>query len=481
MSGQDIQAAWQARLHAVPIAPALTLTAEGLLLGAGTVLVAATAPRRLGSLQGQEPRVLALLAAAYGKSVAPSVLGNIERAAKAWSEGNDCLAHIHLAHTGLHPLHDDVRTAAYRLYLADGALRAGASSRDILKALHLDVRHIDAVEKYSPDQPRVPKGSGRTSGEWTDSEETDSDAASGGAKAREEPQVSSLLGRMPVPGASFLSELGAAQVAELAAYAARLLGPVGGAAAIFGLLFIPSPNDVHVEGDVPEIPGLRYSWNRDETQLYLTYRDANGGQRTFVVHLDGDVFRDEQGQVIGRVIGDNRVAIDALAVLPDVVKQDEPRLCPAPAPDRAGSNRGKSYEEDFARQYEDFLKRFVNPNAPTPSGYVYYLPNPAQEGQSISYDDCQKATGFLFEYKGEQYDRLLSVPQIRTEIIADFLKQSANQMAASGGVRSCGSLRKRKQRASRASSLTTRTRGASTSRSAMCPGRRGGHDERAVL
>ena len=127
------------------------------------------------------------------------------------------------------------------------------------------------------------------------------------------------------------------------------------------------------------------------------------------------------------------MAIDAIAVLPDLVDQDEPRLCPSPAPDRPGSHRGKSYEDDFARQYEDFLKKLINPDAPTPSGFVYYLPNTAQNGAPVSYDDCQKATGFLFEFKGEEYAWLLTVPQIRKEITDDFLRQSANQITASGG------------------------------------------------
>ena len=167
--------------------------------------------------------------------------------------------------------------------------------------------------------------------------------------------------------------------------------------------------------------------------FYLTYDDPDGQQRTFSASLDGDVFRDEKGNVIGRVIGGNRVAIDAVAALPDLVQQDEPRLCPAPAPDRPGSNRGKTYEEDFARQYEDFLKKLVNPDAPTPSGYVYYLPNPAQNGAPVTYDDCQRATGFLFEFKAEQYAWLLTVAQARENITDQFLTQSAKQIAASGG------------------------------------------------
>jgi hypothetical protein len=61
------------------------------------------------------------------------------------------------------------------------------------------------------------------------------------------------------------------------------------------------------------------------------------------------------------------------------------------------------------------------------------LPNPAGNGQPVSYDDCQKATGFLFEFKGEQYAWLLTVESIVGSITDKFLAQSASQIAASGG------------------------------------------------
>jgi hypothetical protein len=357
-------------------------------------------------MRGQETRVLALLSAAYGKAIAPLVLGNIERAAKAWSEGDDCLAYIHLVHARLQP-RDDFERGAYRLFMAHCAMMHGASPRAVFEALHLDARYIGSVEKlYNPEQPRVPAGSGRISGQWT-----------------------RLL--------SWIGELTVAQVVELGAYASRVFGPAGAAAAAFGLLFIPSPNNVRVEGEVPEIPGLRYSWNRDETLLHLTYVHADGAQRTFSAHLDGDVFRDEHGQIIGRVIGGNKIAIDAVAVLPDLVKNDEPRLCPAPARDVPGSDRGKPYEENRARQYEDFLKKFINPppDAPTPSGFVYYLPNPDPKGSGkpVSYDDCQHASAVLFEFKGESYAKLLKSPITRRSVEDRFLEQSASQISASGG------------------------------------------------
>jgi hypothetical protein len=86
--------------------------------------------------------------------------------------------------------------------------------------------HIEAVEKvYNPSEPRVPPGSGRTSGQWT-------------------------------RGFSVLADLTEAAAEQLGAFAARLLTRAGGtAAAAFGLLFIPSPNKLSVEGEVVGVPG----------------------------------------------------------------------------------------------------------------------------------------------------------------------------------------------------------------------------------
>jgi hypothetical protein len=161
---EQLRNAWHARKRLVPISPVLTLTPEGLVLGAGTVLVPADGPRRLQSVQGREARVLALLSAAFGKAIAPSVLGNIERAAKAWSEGDDCLAYIHLAHARL-PTLQDPYDAARRLFIVDGFMKVGTSPRAVFDAFHFGAAYIDAVEKlFNPDEPRVPAGSGRTSG-----------------------------------------------------------------------------------------------------------------------------------------------------------------------------------------------------------------------------------------------------------------------------------------------------------------------------
>ncbi len=71
------------------------------------------------------------------------------------------------------------------------------------------------------------------------------------------------------------------------------------ALAAFGLLFIPSPNNIHVEGDVAGVPGLRYAFNREEAVVQFTYNASDGTQRTFTAWREGDVVRDITGRVIG--------------------------------------------------------------------------------------------------------------------------------------------------------------------------------------
>jgi hypothetical protein len=375
MLEKQLRDAWFARERVVPIYPVMTFAPDGLVLGAGTVLLQAEGERQLQSLCGQEARILALLTVAYGRVVAPAVLGNIERAVKSWQDGDQCLAHIHLAHSGLHAP-SRLRTAACRLFVAECALNAGVSPHVIFQALKISNSDMDAVEKaYNPAEPRVPAGSGRTSGEWTDGESTGEDDAPSETTAGGASQGSSGLA---LPASSFLGELNAAQAAELGIYALRALGSVGAAAAAFGLLFIPSANDLHVEGEVPEIPGLRYSWNRDEALLHLNYVDATGQTTNFTAQLEDDVFRDESGNVVARILPCGNIVVDKASVFPDSANDNEPRLCPMPGLDKPGE-RG--------RDYEDYVKSVVNPIDTTPRYWGFQLVNPTTGGL-VYYDDC---------------------------------------------------------------------------------------------
>ena len=106
-----------------------------------------------------------------------------------------------------------------------------------------------------------------------------------------------------------------------------------------GVLVFPSPNRIRVEGDIKGLPGGRYWWNRDEAQLQLTCETADGEQRTFTAWRHEDKVVDQNGRVVGRVLADDTIFIDAAAVSPDLVKSDEPRLCPAPGPEKPGGER----------------------------------------------------------------------------------------------------------------------------------------------
>jgi hypothetical protein len=389
----QLRNAWRFRERAFPISPHPCFTSTGLTLGAGTVLVAAEAERRLKSMHGEETRVLALLSAAYAKAIAPSVLGNIERAAKAWREGDDCLAYIHLAHAGL-PESDDPAEAARRLFIADGFMKAGAQPRTVFNALAVDPAYIDAVEKlYNEAEPRVAPGSGRASGEWT-------------------------------RGGSFLADLTAEAAKQLGRFALGLLPPhVRAAVAALGILVIPSPNNLRSSGDVSGLPGLKYSWNRDESQIHFTYDSGDGQPRTFSAQLEDDVFRDEQGRVVGRALPNGTVVIDTSAISVDLADEDDPKLCPAPGKDRGGSERG--------RDYEDYVKRVVNPDNPTPRGMGYQLVNP-DTGKLVYYDDCEHSTGAMIEAK-DGYVGLLSFPKGEDSVRDEWLKESARQIAAANG------------------------------------------------
>ena len=264
------------------------------------------------------------------------------------------------------------------------------------KALDLDAAYIDAVEKvYNPAEPRVPAGSGRPSGEWT-------------------------------RGLSVLGDLTAEAAEQLGNFALRLLGASlsEGAAAVaaFGLLFIPSPNRLSVEGEVDGLPGVSYAWNRDESTLHLTYESPEGIQNTFSAQLEDDVFRDKSGRIIAHILPGGSIAVDPAAVFPDVANDNEPRLCPLPGLDKPGE-RG--------RDYEDYVKSVVNSVDTTPRYWGFQLLNPGT-GKLVYYDDCQHTTGMMVDAKGPEYANLLTFDAGRKSVQEQFLDESARQLAALG-------------------------------------------------
>jgi hypothetical protein len=157
MTHDEIKAAWD-KAAAGPLAVDLRFDGGALVLGAGTVLAKAGAPV-------DEMGLAARLAAAHGHTVEALPLRHVRRAIETWREGDEALALIHLALSGLAKLarpKDDAR----RLFMADALLKLGVEPTAVVKTLGLGPAS-NPLDKYNPDQPRVAAGNGRVSGQWT--------------------------------------------------------------------------------------------------------------------------------------------------------------------------------------------------------------------------------------------------------------------------------------------------------------------------
>ncbi|HUC69820.1 MAG TPA: hypothetical protein VMS01_01385, partial [Stellaceae bacterium] len=164
-----LRAEWSKSARLRPMHRVMTITEDGLMLGAGTVLTkmdrAAEPTTGLVLGAAAEERLLALLAAGYGRPVEGRVLGNIRRASQYWRDGQWHLAAIELALTGLPPLADEPG-ASYRLYLADRLIDSGFAPRKVAKALGVGLALPDTARAgFNPNQPRVPAGN-PDGGQW---------------------------------------------------------------------------------------------------------------------------------------------------------------------------------------------------------------------------------------------------------------------------------------------------------------------------
>jgi hypothetical protein len=147
------------------------------LLGAGTCLakmVPGAGGASILALDGQASRIFALLSVAYQGRVPVSIMETLRKASDFWSRGEQALAHLQLSFCRLPPL--ETNEQAFRLFAADALLEAGLSPRRLREALDLDPAPLDFLQKYNPDQPRVPAGNGRESGRWGEGSGADTPA-----------------------------------------------------------------------------------------------------------------------------------------------------------------------------------------------------------------------------------------------------------------------------------------------------------------
>jgi hypothetical protein len=405
------------RLSRAPIGTAVEINDAGLVFGASTVLARMTRDVEGASvlaLDEDRARMIALLAAAYGRTVSPDVFRHIEGASEQWRRGDKALANIRLAFARLPRL--ETRADAFRLFHAEDLLERGVSPRALMLAFGFDPAVAD-LAKYDPNQPRVPAGNGRQSGEWGDG---------GGAPRSAEPAHrrpdSVTITSVPVVGesnsreafvgaagaragtSSFLADIAPETLEALGAFALRFSIPT----AVLGALIIPSPNDgVTAQGSLPDHPDVSYRLDRPEGMLVLSAKAGDGSDVTLRARNRNGVFVDiATGTRIGRDLqGDLFLSWDAVqdaiqarkdanpqaaAGTQSDQKSDEPQLCPAPVKDIP---HGAS---DRANDYEDDVHARVNPLAPIPSGFAVMFMNPVT-GKPVYFDDCFRYSGDLVD------------------------------------------------------------------------------------
>ncbi len=480
MQVEDLGKRWRALILAGPLRDMPVFEAGGLVLGAQTVLLKAADEARDPD---DDDRLVALLRLAYARPFSEAQLRHVKAAAGRWRAGDGGQAALHLALASLGRL-PDPEPAARRLFLVDEAMAAGVSPRIFLAAPDAEAIRDTSWRKYSPDQPRVPAGSGRPSGRWRSA-----GANAPSAKTRRPaalhagstpPKRNQLPAPAPAPATSAVAaahpaaptkqrtaqaqstprprlpdvrlstaplapaELGlGVDLGALSAAALRGLLvlweaglTVGSALATpvilgFGLALAPNPGP---RGRWVRVGGpndISFRRNLDEMTIRFKYKDAGGKEQIYDAPPgpDGN-YRGPDGRVIARwVKAGARLALAiklaAFAAEQKAQNENEPKRCPLPGPDHPGA-RPKD------RDYEDQMKRIVNPLAPTPRGVGYTLFTP--DGDPVVFEDCQHQTGWMFEAKGTGYaEHLVKNDIVGQNMSSQMVDQAERQTLAGQG------------------------------------------------
>ena len=413
------------RLSRAAINTAIEINDAGLVFGAGTVLARMRRDKygepRL-DLDANKGRIFALLAAAYGRPVSPDIFRHIEGASEQWRRGDKALANIRLAFARLPPL--ETRADAFRLFHAEDLLERSVSPRAMMRAFGVDPEVAD-LAKYDPNQPRVPAGSGRQSGEWT--------SGTGGSQNSEPtspgsalPAATAVVGAASEHGTLAEGLFGVVTGGEFLTGLAALGGIVG-AAAVLGTIFVPWQDQPFVEGPIPGDPALRYSLDNDEGVLRVLHQTAAGQEVVAVAcrGRNGIFFEVETGIPVARMVGgsvvfdatslateaaDSRAHIGANASASAETDTGKPQLCSDPGPDapHGASSRAIAYQAQ--------ISALNNPDRPLPPGLAVSLIDPAT-GKRVVYDDCRESDGTMIEAKGPGYAKLLRYAYFADEIL----------------------------------------------------------------
>ena len=172
-----------------------------------------------------------------------------------------------------------------------------------------------------------------------------------------------------------------------------MLGRLNEAKAFVDIVLAPANKDLRGNGTIPGAPGVTYRYDQGTGELTLS-RQNDDGTTTDIYSSrpdSDDLFRDKEGTVIGRRVGDG-VMLDATKIPGHKSQSDDesqPKVCPDAGPDEPGwqshSPRSLAYQAQI-------------------SGLE---PGLAINFKGVSFDGCRTEegpmSGNLLEAKGEGF------------------------------------------------------------------------------
>ena len=232
-----------------------------------------------------------------------------------------------------------------------------------------------------------------------------------------------------VPKASFLRRLAPAALIALARLAARVTAAgAAEATAFLGIIFIPVNRSTISQGPVVGQPDLSYEYDQGARTLRLYQQDGDRRSVIFLGRPDIDgIIRDDDGQAVGRKLGDSVVLLDPDTLPGAGSRSDDgrPKLCPDPGDDRKGQKSDKDL--DYQTQISGLE-----------GGQAVRLPSRSDDPKRDDYvyfDGCRESDGTMLEAKGTGYLAMMRKSQSfwDNKIMEDFYEQAGNQIQAAAG------------------------------------------------
>lgn len=221
--------------------PVPCFSERGLTLGHGTVLVRVATGLSGAAAEAASLRAASLYAIAAGVPLSKAARAGLQAAITHWTSGDKALAQLRLVFADLPRL--DSPADAERLAEAADLLDRGVSPASLMKRFGLEP--YDDFAKFDPAQPRVPAGSGRESGRWTD----------GAASPAASPSAPSLFVEASGKPAAVDARASAPAPDETAPGPSLVPARAGGVAA-------PSAADPKTQGNSTQDASTQDAWQR---------------------------------------------------------------------------------------------------------------------------------------------------------------------------------------------------------------------------